>query len=479
MVRMTRRGFAGSIAALSLAGASTQATGRTAAGTPRAASFPKGFLWGCATSAYQSEGAAQADGRGPSLWDTFSHTPGTTHDGATGDVADDSYHRYREDVQLLANLGAKAYRFSISWSRVIPEGRGKVNPLGLDYYDRFVDELLRHGIEPWPTLFHWDTPQALKGGWQSRDTAYAFADYSGLMAKRLSDRVHQFMTTNEFTCFTDKGYKAGEFAPGLKLADGEVAQIRHHAILAHGLAVQSIRAHASGGTQVGMAENPSLYVPVIDTREHVEAAKKALREENAPFLTAVMEGKYSERYLQKLGPNAPKVASGDMAIISSPLDFLGLNVYQPEYVRAAATSSGYEVVSKPDSFPRVPSPWLYVGPEVIYWAVRNVSELYGLKAIYITENGCSAADVPDAEGRVQDIDRVMFLRNYLTQLQRAAAEGYPVRGYFVWSLLDNFEWGDGYTNRFGIHYVDYKTLKRTPKLSAQWYREVIAQNAVL
>ncbi len=439
--------------------------------------FPPGFVWGCSTASYQIEGAVDEDGRKPSIWDTFSHTPGKTFEGETGDVADDSYHRYKEDVQLLKSLGVKGYRFSIAWSRIFPDGTGQPNQKGLDYYQRVLDELHKNNIAPYVTLFHWDLPQALPGGWQSRDTSKAFGDYAGYVAKHLSDRIGHFFTTNEFVCFTDLGYQNGQFAPGLKLPNDQVNQIRHNGILAHGMAVQAIRANAKSGTQVGLAENAKVYVPVMETAEHIEAAHRATREENAQFLTALMEGKYTDGYLQREGANAPKVEAGDMKIISSPLDFVGLNVYDPAYVRADSSAAGYVVEPRPTSYPHMASPWLFIGPEGIYWSVRNVSELWKPKALYITENGTSSDDVV-TDGRIEDTDRVMFLRNYLTHLHRAAAEGYPIKGYFLWSLLDNFEWADGYSKRFGLHYVDYKTQERIPKLSAQWYREVIAKNAV-
>jgi beta-glucosidase len=440
--------------------------------------FPNNFLWGCATASYQIEGGVKEDGRGPSVWDTFSHTPGKTFQGDTGDVADDSYHLYKEDVKLLKDMGVTVYRLSISWSRIFPNGTGQPNEKGIAYYQRVVDELLKNNIAPYITLFHWDLPQALPGGWQSRDTSKAFADYAAYVSKRLSDRVHHFFTTNEFVCFTDLSYQNGQFAPGLKLPPAQVNQVRHHGILAHGLAVQAIRANAQSGTQVGLAENATVFVPVIEKREHIEAARRATRERNAPFLTAVMEGKYTDGYLAREGANAPKVEAGDMKAIGSPLDFVGLNVYTPEYVRADGSAAGFTVVQRQSSYPHMASPWLYIGPEVIYWAVRNVSDIWKPKALYITENGCSADDVITGAGRIEDTDRVMYLRNHLTHLHRAASEGYPIKGYFLWSLMDNFEWADGYSKRFGLHYVDFKTQKRTPKLSAEWYREVIARNAV-
>lgn len=473
----TRRSFGKTLAALPVATAfpSTSA-GQAASGLSRR--FPENFKWGCATAAYQVEGGANEGGRGPSIWDTFSHKPGKTFHGDTGDVADDSYHLYKQDVQLLKNLGATVYRMSISWSRVFPDGIGKPNGTGLDYYKRVLDELRANGIDPYVTLFHWDLPASLPHGWQSRDTAKAFGDYAAYVSRELSDRVHHFFTTNEFVCFTDLSYQVGQFAPGLKLGPAQVNQVRHNAILAHGLGVQAIRANARPGTQVGLAENAAVFVPVIEEKDHLEAALKATRERNAPFLTAVLEGKYIEAYLEKQGANGPKVESDDMKIIGSPLDFVGLNVYTPEYVQADSSPAGYTVLPRPASFPHMPSPWLYVGPEVIYWAVRNVSTLWKPKEIYITENGCSSDDVVTPEGRINDTDRVMYLRNHLTHLNRASSEGYPIKGYFLWSLLDNFEWADGYSKRFGIHYVDFETQKRTPKLSAEWYKATISANSV-
>jgi beta-glucosidase len=479
-MNLTRRRFgktAAAAAGVALASASLPRFAFAQSPTARLLQFPNNFLWGCATASYQIEGAAKEDGRGPSVWDTFSHTPGKTFQGDTGDVADDSYHLYKEDVKLLKDMGATVYRLSISWSRIFPNGTGQPNEKGLAYYQRVVDELLKNNIAPYITLFHWDLPQALPGGWQSRDTSKAFADYAGYVSKKLSDRVHDFFTTNEFVCFTDLSYKIGQFAPGLKLPDAQVNQIRHHGILAHGLAVQAIRANAQAGTQVGLAENAAVFVPVIESRQHIEAARRATREINAPFLTAVMEGKYTDGYLEREGANAPKVEAGDMKAIGSPLDFVGLNVYTPEYVRADGSPAGFAIEQRQTSYPHMASPWLFIGPEVIYWAVRNVSDIWKPKALYITENGCSADDVI-TNGRIEDTDRVMYLRNHLTHLHRAASEGYPIKGYFLWSLMDNFEWADGYSKRFGLHYVDFKTQKRTPKLSAEWYREVIARNAV-
>jgi beta-glucosidase len=440
--------------------------------------FPSGFRWGTATAAYQIEGGVHQDGRGETNWDVFTHTPGKILSGATGDVACDSYNRYREDTQLMVSLGLRSYRMSIAWARIFPEGRGQVNQKGVDHYNRVIDNLLENGIEPFVTLFHWDLPSALPGGWQTRDTAFAFAEYAGFMAGKLADRVKHFMTINEFLCFTDLSYKIGQFAPGLKLPERELSQVRHHGVLAHGLGVQSIRANVRSDVKVGLADNPRYFVPVVETPEHIEAARRAMRQENAAFLTAVMEGKYLESFLDAKGPDAPQVMAGDMNAIGSPVDFVGLNVYSPDYVRADDSASGYATIPHLPSSPRMMLPWLFVAPEVGYWSVRIAADIWKPKEIYISENGCAAAD-PVIDGRIDDLDRVMYLRNFVTHLHRAVLEQYPVKGYFLWTLLDNFEWAEGFTARFGIHYTDYSTQARIPKMSASWYRELIAKNALV
>jgi beta-glucosidase len=442
--------------------------------------FPREFLWGSATASYQVEGAVDQGGRGPTVWDTFSHTPGKISHADTGDVADDFYHRYPQDIRMMQQLGIKGFRFSIAWSRIFPSGKGKPNQQGLDFYSKLVDTLRSADIQPFCTLFHWDLPQALQdsGGWENRDTGKAFADYAGFVAGALSDRVTNFMTMNEIRSFVELGYGNGLHAPGLRLDAKRLAQLNHLVCLAHGLSVQSIRASARPGTQVGIADNVEATTPVIETPEHIEAARRAMREENAMFLTVIEEGRYTDLYLKRLGRNAPTFTAEELAIIKSPMDFVGLNIYQPTYVRADGSEKGYTVVPAPASFPHMASPWLYVGPEAIYWAPRLVTRLWNVKSIYITENGCSSADTLAPDGEVYDTDRVMYLRNYLTQLQRTIADGAPVKGYFVWSLLDNYEWADGYEKRFGIVYVDFKTQKRTPKLSAKFYRQVIHDNRV-
>jgi beta-glucosidase len=443
--------------------------------------FPEGFVWGTATASYQIEGAWNEDGKGESIWDRFAHTPGKIDNGDTGDVAVDHYHLYKDDVRLMKELGAKAYRFSISWPRIFPDGAGAANPKGLDFYNRLVDELLANGIAPFATLYHWDLPQALQdrwGGWEGRETAEAFADYAGYVAARLSDRVRRFFTINEPDVFIGHGHEQGVFAPGLKLSQGRLNQAAHHAVLGHGLAVRAIRAAAAPGTLVGLADSTWVGVPIIATPEHAAAAERFTRESNARYLTAILEGLYTETYLAKAGADAPKFTGEDMSVISSPVDFIGLNIYFPRYVRAADAAPGYEFVPYAKSHPRMAAPWHFIGGEALYWGPRHLARLWNVKDIYITENGCAAADELTADGAVLDTDRIMFLRSYLSALQRATAEGYPVSGYFHWSLMDNFEWASGYGLRFGLVRVDYATLKRTPKLSAGYFKAAAAQNRV-
>jgi beta-glucosidase len=483
--KFSRRHFAklAGLSALGATGAASQ-RGHAAAAPDRhaPARFPKEFLWGAATSAYQIEGAVHEDGRGPSIWDTFSHTPGKIDDNANADRANDHYHRYKEDVGLIAALGARAYRFSIAWPRIFPEGIGTPNPRGIDFYDRLVDELLKRGIEPFATLYHWDLPQELQdkfGGWQSTDTSKAFGDYAGYVARHLTDRVKHIFTINEVGRFVNFGYGWAIDAPGLKLPQAEVNQIHHNVALAHGLAVQAIRAHGRAGTRIGPAENINGCVPAIDTPENIRAAEIATREFNSNFLGVILEGKYTDGYLAYAGKEAPKFTAEELKIISSPIDFVGLNVYTPQYyVTAKDGTPGFNVLPTPESFPHMLSDWLRVAPEAAYWVPRLAAKAWNLKSIYISENGTSSADKPAADGKVNDLDRIMYLRNYLSQLQRATSEGVPVRGYFLWSLMDNFEWIHGYRERFGVYYVDFDTLVRTPKLSAAFYRNVATRNAI-
>jgi beta-glucosidase len=502
MSDFTKRDFAKAAAAAALGitaaapsanFAQTAAESRPKSAPGAAAAFPDGFAWGVATSAFQIEGAVKEDGRGASIWDSYAHTPGKIRGGDNADVANDHYHRYKDDVRLMRDIGVKNYRFSIAWPRIFPSGTGQPNAKGLDFYRRLVDALLEAGIEPFPTLYHWDLPQTLqdKGGWQSRDTAKAFADYAGYVAGQLSDRATHFFTVNEFYSFVDLGHRGAEmtvdgkkvrieFAPGLKLSNAKLNQARHNAVLAQGLSVQAIRANAKPGTKCGPADNLSTAVPAIETPENIRAAEIATREMNAGYLTVILEGKYTDAYLAAAGKDGPKFSDEDLKIISSPVDFIGLNIYRPAvYVVASERAPGFRPIPFNKSHPRMRSLWHVLGPEVMYWAPRQTQSLWKTKEIYITENGCAASDELSAEGKVDDSDRIMFLRNHLAHLQRATAEGVPVKGYFHWSFMDNFEWSDGFANRFGLVYVDFKTQKRTPKLSAEYFRQAIARNAVV
>ncbi|MGE0288808.1 MAG: GH1 family beta-glucosidase [Bradyrhizobium sp.] len=446
------------------------------------APFPKGFVWGTATSSYQIEGATAEDGRGPSIWDTFSHTAGKIADHSNGDRANEHYHRYQEDVALIRSLGVKAYRFSIAWPRVFPEGTGTPNPKGLDFYNRLIDELLANGIEPYATLYHWDLPQALQdrvGGWLSSDTSKAFGDYAGHVAARISDRVKNIFTINEAGRFLEFGYGLGIDAPGLKLPAGELNQARHNVVLGHGLAVQAIRAVARKGTRVGPAENIATCVPAFATAENIRATELATREMNAGLLGVMLEGKYTDGFLEYAGSNAPKFTAEELKIIGSKNDFVGLNIYAPQfYIAASDRKPGWSLLPFPASFPHMNSEWLRFGPEVIYWAPKIAAKIWNIDTIYISENGTSSEDRLRDDGRIYDLDRISFLRNYLVQLQRATSEGVPVMGYFLWSLMDNFEWIYGYEKRFGLYHVDFQTQARTPKLSAAFYRDVVARNAI-
>lgn len=448
--------------------------------------FPADFLWGTATSSYQIEGAAAEDGRTPSVWDTFARRPGAVANGQTGDVATDHYHRYKHDVALMKSLGIKAYRFSVSWSRVLPDDSGRPNPKGLDFYKRLVDELRAADIEPWMTLFHWDLPQWAEDkfrGWESKQCAHAFADYASLMARALGDRLAGVFTINEFRCFLDIGYTKSEhehFAPGKVVPTKVLNQARHHAVFAHGLAAQAVRAASPAPIRVGLAENIPNVVPLLETPQHIGAAREALRELTGMYLTPILEGSYHPAYLAQEGADAPVFTEEEMRVIATPLDFIGLNLYAPAYVRHDPDSPrGWSLVSCDETYPRMHMPWLFVGPSILYWAPRLVSEVWRVPAVYVTENGCAAADQPvNGNDEVLDTGRVMYLQEHLIHAHRAVAEGYPLKGYFLWSLIDNFEWAWGYTRRFGICYVNYETLERTPKLSARFYADVIRRNAV-
>ncbi len=452
--------------------------------------FPPEFLWGSATSAYQIEGAAQADGRKPSVWDSFSALPGRVLNRDTGAIANDHYHRYEQDVQWMAQLGIRHYRFSIAWSRVIPDGRGAVNEAGMDFYRRLVDTLLKHNITPHVTLFHWDSPQALEtryGSWRSREMAEDFADYCTAVVQRLGDRVTHWMTINEIVCFTHMGYEVGKIpphAPGTRVRTRQqVWQTSHHALLAHGMGCQAIRAASPQPCAIALVDNPSIPVPLTESPADIAAAQLAFHTEwvNGGIIFPALTGAYSPILWEQLGRDAPDVRPGDLAIIHQPLDALGLNIYTGTYVRSAKTRQGYEVVPYAKGHPRLHMPWLWLVPESLYWGVRHIKDVLNRPElpILITENGCAAQDEKTAQGEILDTDRIVYLRQHLQAAHRAVAEGYPLKGYFLWSLMDNFEWAWGYDRRFGINYNNFKTQERTPKASFHWYAECIRQNRVV
>ncbi len=451
--------------------------------------FPENFCWGTATSAYQIEGAIAADGRAPSVWDTFSATPNRVLGGDTGAIACDHYHRYPEDVALMAELGVRHYRFSLSWSRILPGGRGAVNEAGLDFYRRLVDTLLDHGITPHATLFHWDSPQALEdeyGSWQSRQMAQDFADYATAVVSRLGDRITHWMTINEISCFTHMSYGTGDLpvhAPGTVVKrEKDIWQTSHHALLAHGLGTQAIRAASPQPCSVALVDNFAVPVPLTETEADIAAAQQAfpLQWANGGIIVPALTGRYSPELLEQLGKEAPDMQPGDLETIHQPLDALGINVYSGVYVRAMG--DGYQVLPFPKGYPRLHMPWLQLMPDVLYWAVRHVSDTLGQPdlPLLITENGCAAQDeVSETGTEVLDSDRILYLRCALRAAHRAIDEGYPLQGYFAWSLLDNFEWAYGYDRRFGLVYVDYATQQRLPKASYHWYRTCISQGRVV
>ncbi|MBW4487489.1 MAG: beta-glucosidase [Trichocoleus desertorum ATA4-8-CV12] len=453
-------------------------------------SFPDDFTWGVATASYQIEGAATEDGRQPSVWDTFSATSGRVLNGDTGEIACDHYHRYKDDIALMAQLGIKHYRFSLAWPRIVPSGTGSVNEAGIDFYKRLVDCLLEHGITPHATLFHWDSPQALEdryGSWRSREMAQAYADYVSAVVSRLGDRITHWMTINEISCFTHMGYAVNQIpvhAPGTSVRRlKEVWQTSHHAILAHGLGCQAIRAASPVPCSVALVDNFTTTVPLIESPEHIAAAQKAFGSllSNGGIIFPVLTGAYSPALLEQLGADAPDIQAGDLEIIHQPLDAIGLNIYFGSYVQAADNDQGYEVLDFPQGYPRMHMPWLHIVPESIYWSIRHISETLGRPdlPVFITENGCAAQDEVRPDGTVMDSDRIMYLRQHLKSAQRAISEGYPLKGYFLWTFMDNFEWAWGYDRRFGIVYTDYPTQTRIPKASYHWYSECIRQNRVV
>lgn len=448
---------------------------------PRSLSFPKNFVWGFAAAAPQIEGAAFTDGKGPSVWDTFAREPGRVLNGDTLDVACEHYTRYAADFKLMRSLGARHYRLSLAWPRIYPEGDGALNQKGLDFYHRLFDSMEKHELTPWVTMFHWDLPQALEtrfGGWRDRRVADAFATYADTIVKAFGDRVKNWITLNEVLCFTQLGYGNGQKAPGLKLGAGVVNQTYHHALLCHGHGVRAVREHGGRGAKVGITDNSYCPIPVTETEADITAARKAFRQGNWRVLEPIYRGAYDPAYFKAAGADRPVVAKGDMALIAQPTDFLGLNIYTGEFVRAGKRGA-VEKLAFPESYPKADAVWLKIAPQALYWGPRLAAEVYGVKKIYITENGCGYDDAPPVAGEVNDLHRRDLVRNYLGELRRAAMDGVPVVGYFLWSFMDNYEWEDGYQRRFGVVYCDFQTQKRTPKLSARWYSEVMARNALV
>jgi beta-glucosidase len=429
--------------------------------------FPGDFVWGAATSAYQVEGAVAEDGRGESIWDRFCTRPGAIANGDTGAVACDSYHRYPEDVRLASELGLSAYRFSIAWPRVLPDGRGRVNAAGLDYYDRLVDALLATGVEPYPTLYHWDLPQPLEdeGGWPVRATAEAFAAYVEVVAGRLGDRVSHWLTQNEPWVIAWLGYGLGSHAPGRR-SEADAVAAAHHVLLSHGLALEVLRREAPGSA-VGLAVDLIPMHPLTDAAEDAAAARAADVARNRWILDPVLRGAYPAEGLDRFGSMLPATAAVDLRAIAAPIDFLGINYYRRHVVGARAgvvdlagrehTAMGWEV-----------------GPEFLHALLLELRDAYDLPPLHVTENGAAFHDRL-VDGRVDDPRRIAYLEGHLGAVARAIGDGVPVDGYFVWSLLDNFEWAEGYAQRFGLVHVDVESGARTPKASYAWYRDFIAE----
>lgn len=438
--------------------------------------FPENFLWGVACASYQCEGAWDADGKGPNIWDDFSHAPGHVKNGDTGDTACDSYHRYTEDVALMKAHGIRAYRFSVSWARVIPDGDGEINEAGLAFYDRLIDELIANGLEPLVTLYHWDLPSALqrKGGWLNRDIVETFGRYAAVLAERFRGRVHTYMTVNEPQCVTALGYGTGTHAPGLKMEEEDLARIYHILALSHSEAYRRIKA-VDPDARVGCANCGKLCYPVNDTPENIDAAYRASFDLSEGwvftqniFLDSLVLRRYDESAPAAVKRFAATIPASDWEKMETP-DFIGLNVYQgtpvDESGRPVPVGAGR---------PLTACKW-NITPEIMRWGPANLYRRYALP-LYITENGLSCNDKVYLDGKVHDADRIDFLHRYLMELHAAVEDGVPVLGYLQWSFLDNFEWAEGYGERFGIIYVDFATFRRIPKDSAVWYKGVIESN---
>ncbi len=434
--------------------------------------FPTGFVWGVATAAYQIEGATEEDGRGESIWDRFCATPGKVWNGHDGSVACDFYHRYPTDIALMRELGIDTFRFSIAWPRILPEGTGRVNQAGLDFYDRLVDDLLASGIAPFPTLYHWDLPQVLedRGGWPARATAEAFAEYAECVVERLGDRVERWTTHNEPWCASWVAYGWGHHAPGRR-SQRDALAAAHHLLLSHGLAVETIR-RLTPGAEVGIVLNLDSVYPASDSPDDRAAALQVDGTLNRWYLDPLFRGSYPADMLDHYGDDAPPVEEGDLELISRPTDFLGVNNYTSQVVRASPDGAG-PIRVYAEHAQHTDKGW-EVYPEGLHDVLVRLAEEYAIPALYVTESGAAFGDVRQHDGSVRDPERRAYLESYIDAVRRAIEDGAPVKGYLVWSLLDNFEWADGYRMRFGLVYVDYPSLERIPKSSFHWYRDLIS-----
>ncbi len=446
--------------------------------------FAKDFVWGAATSAYQIEGAVNTGGKGKHIWDIYTDEPGHVFDGHTGEIACDHYHRFREDVKLMKEMGLKGYRFSVDWSRVFPDGFGCVNEEGIAFYNSLIDELLEYDIEPYITLYHWELPYEIykRGGWMNPQIVEWFGEYARLAAERFSDRVTHFFTLNEPQCFVGLGFLTGEHAPGLKSPLCDTFAMAHNVLKAHGRAVQKLRQYGKQKITIGYAPTCGMCYPETDKPEDIKAARQALFAMNQDdrnwtwnvswWSDPVLLGHYPEEGLRRYEKYLPKITEEDMKLIAEPIDVYGQNIYNGRCVRMG-TDGKPEDVRRCEGFPKTAIDWP-VTPEALYWGPKFLYERYQ-KPIYITENGLSCHDVLSIDGKVHDPNRIDFLARYLHELKRAAGE-IDLRGYFQWSLMDNFEWAKGYSERFGLIYVDFKTQERILKDSAYWYRNMIQNN---
>lgn len=444
--------------------------------------FKKDFVWGAATAAYQIEGGYKADGKGLNVWDVLSRKEGFVKDKHNGDVACDHYSNYKEDVKIMVELGIKSYRFSLSWARILPNGVGQINEAGLKFYDNLIDELIKYDITPYVTIFHWEYPYELykKGGWLNPESSKWFEEYTKIVVDRYSDRVRHWITINEPQCFIGLGHSIGNHAPGLKLPMDQVLLAIHNSLLAHGRAVKVIRQYAKLEPIIGFAPVGSIKMPISLSEQDIESAREAMFSvedmgiwSNSWYMDPVFLGKYPEEGLKVYEKYLPNITDEDMKIISQPIDFCGINIYKGDFV-SKNSDGGFEHPISKAGYPETSMEWA-VTPEALYWGPKFLYERYK-KPILITENGLANNDWVSLDGKVHDPQRIDFLQRYLRQFQKASDEGVETMGYFQWSLMDNFEWAEGYHKRFGLIYVDYESQKRIIKDSGYWYKTVIESN---